>query len=133
LWCVQDIGYLEADVLRWAIRNVPTLNALPVKGLNVFDVLKHRTLILTADALEDTIERLSRPVLRGFKGPGFDWRAAVAAAAERRAEEVTRRAEVAVWLAERGATPASEPVAQLRSGLARQLAGDASPHPAAST
>jgi len=42
-----------------ASRNLAKVKVLPVLGLNVYDVLKHKTLIITRDALEQLAARLS--------------------------------------------------------------------------
>lgn len=41
-----------------ALRNIPEIDALPVRGLNVYDVLRRRTLVLTRSAVEGIEERL---------------------------------------------------------------------------
>lgn len=47
----------EMDVgIRRALRNVPGVDAIPVQGLNVYDILRKDTLIITEDAL-GTIEK----------------------------------------------------------------------------
>ena len=38
--------------LKLAARNVPNVDVLPNAGLNVYDVLRHHTLVLTRDAVE---------------------------------------------------------------------------------
>ena len=35
-----------------AARNLPGVNVLPAMGANVYDILKHDTLVLTKDAVE---------------------------------------------------------------------------------
>jgi large subunit ribosomal protein L4 len=37
---------------RLAARNIPNVDVLPNAGLNVYDVLRRRTLVLTKDAVE---------------------------------------------------------------------------------
>ena len=67
LECLQGLG-IEGSVLvvlgqpndaviRGA-RNLPRVKALLVGGLNVYDVLKHATLVLTRDALDQLVARL---------------------------------------------------------------------------
>lgn len=41
-------------------RNLQKVKVLPVEGLNVYDVLKHRNLVLTASAVEQITARLAR-------------------------------------------------------------------------
>lgn len=41
-------------------RNIPGVTVLPVEGLNVYDVLRHRNLALTRDAVAAVVERLGR-------------------------------------------------------------------------
>ncbi len=41
-----------------ALRNIPEIDVLPVRGLNVYDVLRRRTLVLTRSAVEGIEERL---------------------------------------------------------------------------
>lgn len=89
-------------MLRRVIRNVQGVDALPAKGLNVLDILRREGLIMTRDGLRETIARLERPILRGFKRCGFDWRAAVEEARGRAEEVRRRRGDVDAWLRERG-------------------------------
>jgi len=42
-----------------AVRNLPYTNVLLVDGLNVFDLLKHETIVCTKDALQKIEERLN--------------------------------------------------------------------------
>ena len=43
----------EVDAnLKLAARNIPNLDVLPNAGLNVYDVLRRQTLVLTKDAVE---------------------------------------------------------------------------------
>jgi len=42
-----------------AVRNLPDANVLLVEGLNVFDLLKHKTIVFTKDALKKIEERLN--------------------------------------------------------------------------
>ena len=49
----QVIGGAEVDNnFKLAARNIPNLDVLPNAGLNVYDVLRRRTLVLTKDAVE---------------------------------------------------------------------------------
>jgi len=41
-------------------RNIPTVTVLPTEGLNVYDVLQRRNLVLTKGALEAVTQRLAR-------------------------------------------------------------------------
>ncbi len=41
-----------------AARNIPGVTVLPVAGLNVYDVLRHRNIALTAPAIESIVARL---------------------------------------------------------------------------
>ena len=100
---VQDAEFHESDMLRRAVRNMPLIDPLPARGLNVFDILRHRTLLFTQEALEDTIQRCLRPALRGFKRPGETWQEIVARRVARRQEEMQRRTEVREWLRSKGA------------------------------
>jgi large subunit ribosomal protein L4 len=43
-----------------ASRNIPGVTVLPVAGLNVYDVLRHRNIALTAPAIAPIVERLTR-------------------------------------------------------------------------
>jgi large subunit ribosomal protein L4 len=46
--------------VRLASRNIPGVTVLPVAGLNVYDVLRHRNIALTAPAIAPIVERLTR-------------------------------------------------------------------------
>jgi len=35
-----------------AVRNIPNIDVLPVQGINVYDILRRRTLVLTKAAVE---------------------------------------------------------------------------------
>jgi large subunit ribosomal protein L4 len=48
------------EVIERAARNLPNVKVLPVAGLNVYDVLRHATLIMPQDALQAVSARLSR-------------------------------------------------------------------------
>ena len=41
-------------------RNIPRVTILPVEGLNVYDILKHRNLAMTSAAVERVVARLQR-------------------------------------------------------------------------
>ena len=41
-----------------AARNIPNVDVLPNAGLNVYDVLRRDTLVLTKGAVEHLVERL---------------------------------------------------------------------------
>jgi len=47
------------DVIERAARNLPNVKVLPVGGLNVYDVLRHETLVVVQDALSAVSARLS--------------------------------------------------------------------------
>ena len=42
-----------------AARNIPNLNVLPVKGINVYDILRHKKLVITKAALKSLEERFA--------------------------------------------------------------------------
>lgn len=42
-----------------SIRNIPHVNVLPSDGANVYDILRHETLVLTKDAVENLTKRLA--------------------------------------------------------------------------
>ena len=46
------------DKVARAARNIPGVKALPVMGLNVYDVLGHPTLIVTREAMEGIVRRI---------------------------------------------------------------------------
>jgi large subunit ribosomal protein L4 len=48
------------EVVERAARNLPLVKVLPVAGLNVYDVLRHTTLVMPKDALDAVSARLSR-------------------------------------------------------------------------
>ncbi len=50
---------LSAFELRKAGRNIPNVNILPVEGVNVYDLVKHRHLLISKDALLQLEERLN--------------------------------------------------------------------------
>jgi large subunit ribosomal protein L4 len=52
---IDDV--ISSDVLN-SVSNLPNVDALPVAGLNVLDILKHDKLILTVGALKKIEERL---------------------------------------------------------------------------
>jgi large subunit ribosomal protein L4 len=45
--------------LKLAARNIPNVDVLPSMGLNVYDVLRRDTLVLTRDAVDAIRARLS--------------------------------------------------------------------------
>ena len=52
------IAGVEVDTnLKLAARNIPNVDVLPNAGLNVYDVLRRRTLVLTKDAVEAIQQR----------------------------------------------------------------------------
>ena len=44
-----------------ASSNLPGINVLPAMGANVYDILKHDTLVLTKDAVEKLEARFALP------------------------------------------------------------------------
>lgn len=50
----------EDHAVRLASRNIPGVTVLPVAGLNVYDILRHRNIALTAPAIAPIVERLTR-------------------------------------------------------------------------
>ncbi|MDP6944010.1 MAG: 50S ribosomal protein L4 [Myxococcota bacterium] len=48
------------EIVSRSARNVPGVTVLPVQGLNVYDVLRHKNLAMTAAAVEKVIERLGK-------------------------------------------------------------------------
>ena len=49
----------ENESLERAARNLPRVKVLRQEGVNVYDVLNHENLVLTADAIEALAERLT--------------------------------------------------------------------------
>jgi large subunit ribosomal protein L4 len=47
-----------------ASKNLPHVQVMHQFGLNVYDILKHRSLVITKDALEALVERVDRPIKR---------------------------------------------------------------------
>ncbi len=45
------------DNFRLAARNIPEIDVLPVQGINVYDILRRDTLVLTTAAVEALTER----------------------------------------------------------------------------
>jgi len=58
---------VEANFAR-AARNIPNLDVLPVAGLNVYDILRRDTLVITRDALDGIVERFDGPSQNGGEG-----------------------------------------------------------------
>ena len=50
----------EDHALTLASRNIPGVTVIPVAGLNVYDVLRHSHIALTAPSIAPIVERLSR-------------------------------------------------------------------------
>lgn len=42
-----------------SVRNIPHINVLPEQGANVYDILRHDTLVLTKNAVEQLVQRLA--------------------------------------------------------------------------
>jgi hypothetical protein len=97
--CLQDFEMFEGVILRRVIKNIPHINALPARGLNVYDILQHDGLIFTREGLEDVIESLLRPLNRSFKPAGYDWRSY---RKETDTHHHERRLEVESWLRGKG-------------------------------
>jgi len=53
------------EKLERSTRNLPRVDTLPVEGLNVFDVLRHKRLLLTKDAVEAIEARLDEARRKG--------------------------------------------------------------------
>jgi large subunit ribosomal protein L4 len=51
-------GAAVEDNFRLAARNIPDIDVLPVQGINVYDILRRDTLVLTRAAVEALTERL---------------------------------------------------------------------------
>ena len=54
---------VESNAKR-ASKNLPLVQVMAQKGLNVYDILKHRSLAITAEALVELIARLDAPIKR---------------------------------------------------------------------
>jgi large subunit ribosomal protein L4 len=50
-------GATVEDNFRLAARNIPMIDVLPVQGINVYDILRRDTLVLTKAAVEALTER----------------------------------------------------------------------------
>ena len=55
---IIDGETIDANFAR-AARNLPGLDLLPSKGANVYDILRHETLVLTRTAVDKLVERLT--------------------------------------------------------------------------
>lgn len=53
------VDVLLSDAFAKSSRNIKNVNILPVQALNVLDILKHKELVLTKDALKSIEERLA--------------------------------------------------------------------------
>jgi large subunit ribosomal protein L4 len=49
----------DEAILR-AARNIPGVAIVPVEGLNVYDILRHRHIAMTAECVSRIVERLGR-------------------------------------------------------------------------
>lgn len=58
-----DGGPIE-EKLKLATQNLHYVNVLPSIGLNVYDILKHDTLVMTKDAVKRIVERMHTPINR---------------------------------------------------------------------
>ena len=47
-----------------ASKNLPHVQVMDQFGLNVYDILKHRSLVITKDALEALVKRVEEPIRR---------------------------------------------------------------------
>jgi hypothetical protein len=86
------------DFLRKTIANIPHVDTLPARGANVYDILKHKYLVLTSLGLADLVGRLERPIDRGFKPLGYHWRKHKEERAMQTQLERERRAKLQEWL-----------------------------------
>ena len=50
----------QDDAVVKSARNLPNVTVLPSEGLNVYDVLNHRNLVMTRAAVEAVVERLGK-------------------------------------------------------------------------
>jgi large subunit ribosomal protein L4 len=66
--CVEKLGWQKALVIDGSLvetnfakaaRNLPGVDVLPTEGANVYDILRHRTVVVTRAALERLKERLA--------------------------------------------------------------------------
>lgn len=55
------VDHRENDKLKLSVRNLPSFSFLPPEGVNVFDVLRHDTFVVTKRAALDIQEALLRP------------------------------------------------------------------------
>lgn len=53
-----DSNKVDSTNFKLSVRNLHQVDYLPVVGLNVLDILKHKTIVLTTDSLTDLAERL---------------------------------------------------------------------------
>ncbi|KAL3681084.1 hypothetical protein R1sor_024040 [Riccia sorocarpa] len=60
---VDDCEKMDASLVR-ATSNLHYANALPVKGLNVYSILQHDTLVMTLGAIRSLEQRLHTPISR---------------------------------------------------------------------
>ena len=65
---IIDGAELEAGFVR-AARNLPNIDVLPVQGINVYDILRRRTLVLTKAAIA-ALEQRFADALNGAKAEG---------------------------------------------------------------
>ena len=47
------------EMLYMSARNLPGVTVLPPEGVNVYDILKHKSLVMTKDAVDALTERLT--------------------------------------------------------------------------
>lgn len=52
-----------------SVRNIPMVNVLPEQGANVYDILRHDTLVLTKNAVEQLVQRLATKAKAAAKKP----------------------------------------------------------------
>jgi len=62
---IIDGAEVEAN-FRLAARNIPNIDVLPVKGINVYDILRRHTLVLTKAAVE-ALEARFKALEEGYK------------------------------------------------------------------
>ena len=95
----QVVQELDIDSgVRRCISNIPEINILPARGANVRDVMRHKHLIITQAGVTDLTNRLKRPLNRGFKPLGFDWKQLRDQRAAQTVLERGRRENLGSWI-----------------------------------
>jgi hypothetical protein len=54
----ERLGISNDEAVSLAARNIPGVTVLPVEGLNVYDVLRHRNMVVAQEAIGAIVERL---------------------------------------------------------------------------